>query len=254
MWAPDLTLLSGAMTQAPDQTITARLLGLETTKTWSLIATLFGDLDGDELSGKALWSLLEPLGIKPEAMRVALHRLKKDGWIVSEKAGREVIYRLSDHALAETRAAQTDVYRQNVKFASGWRLVKLAPDADSMGGTHVALDKGLFLMPREDPLPKDALEMTLGTSIPVWAEDLLVPKHLRDQAAGLSRMAKEFLSKPPTSDTVTARLMFLHYWRKMALRPGTWAHIGLMPDDEMADCHGAITKILRETERTKPNL
>ena len=86
-----MTLLSGAMTQAPDQSITDRLLGLESTKTWSLIATLFGDLDGDELSGKALWSLLAPLGIKPEATRVALHRLKKDGWIVAKKAGREAI-------------------------------------------------------------------------------------------------------------------------------------------------------------------
>ena len=40
------------------------LLALETPKTWSLIATVFGDLDGEQLSGKALWALLEPLGVK----------------------------------------------------------------------------------------------------------------------------------------------------------------------------------------------
>ena len=249
-----MTLLSGAMTQAPDQSITDRLLGLESTKTWSLIATLFGDLDGDELSGKALWSLLEPLGIKPEAMRVALHRLKKDGWIVSKKAGREVIYSLSEHARAETRAAQIDVYRQDVKFAEGWRLVKLAPDGETVGEPHIALDKGLFLIPSARAIPEDALELTLTHNIPTWVEELLVPHHLRAQAAVLGELANGFLPGRPRSDAVTARLMLLHYWRKMALRTGTWAHIGLMPDGAMAQCHSAITKVLRETERTKPIL
>ena len=101
------------------------LLKLETPKTWSLIATIFGDLDGDSLSGKQIGALLSHAGIKPAASRVALHRLRNEGWIVSKKHGREVSYTLSDHARAETAAAQKDVYRRDVKFASGWNVLAL---------------------------------------------------------------------------------------------------------------------------------
>ena len=247
-----MALLSGAMTHAPDPPVTAQLLGLESTKTWSLIATLFGDLDGDELSGKAIWSVLEPLGIKPEAMRVALHRLKKDGWIVSQKAGREVIYRLSDQARAETQAARLDVYRPDPKFDAGWRLVMLAPGSDPINGPHVVLDKALILVPQQAAVPDAALELTMSDPIPVWVEDAMVPRHLRDQAVTLTGLAKAFLATGPAGDTITARLLFLHYWRKMALRLGTWAHIGIMPDGTMAQCQRAITDVLRDTDRIRP--
>ena len=43
-------------------TIVDRLLALETPKTWSLIVTVFGDLDGEWLTRKQLGVLLGDLG------------------------------------------------------------------------------------------------------------------------------------------------------------------------------------------------
>ena len=57
-------------------------------RVWSLLVTVFGDLaqDGSALPGTVLGEIMSRVGIKPEAMRVALHRLRKDGWIESERA------------------------------------------------------------------------------------------------------------------------------------------------------------------------
>ncbi|MFQ6547638.1 hypothetical protein AADZ90_006745 [Aestuariibius sp. 2305UL40-4] len=245
-------IVSGPMETTRPDPILDQLLGLETTKTWSLIATIFGDLDGDRLSGKELGTLLAPLGVKPEAMRVALHRLKKDGWIISEKNGREVVYALSDHGRQETFAAQKDVYRRDVKFAEGWRLIMLPGEAARpYNGPHIAIDRGLLLVPKgAGALPADALELSLVEPIPDWFESRLAPPHVWAQAGRLTDLAEQFLAGPRLGQ-ISARLMFLHYWRKMALRTGTWAHIGLVPEGTMANCHAAVTEVFEQTSRTK---
>lgn len=233
--------------------MTDRLVALEPVKTWSLIATVFGDLAAPEVSGKDLKALLAPLGIKPEAMRVALHRLKKDGWITSTKSGtsgREVQYHLSDRGRAETLAAREDIYRRDVKYPEGWRLVALPPDSDPPSLPHLAIDRTLFLMPTCTALPDHALPLHLGTSLPDWFEARLVPAHLHAQASKLVELAAAF--EPAAEDSASARLMFLHLWRKMALRLGTWAHIGLFPGGAMAQCHSAMADIFDQTSATRP--
>ncbi|MEM9430011.1 MAG: hypothetical protein AAGA32_11000 [Pseudomonadota bacterium] len=234
----------------------ADLLRLETPKTWSLIVTIFGDLEGDRLTGKELGTLLGALGIRPEATRVALHRLRKDGWITSEKAGREVIYALSDHGRQETRAAEIDVYRREVKFASGWRLFVLGRDmGPEIEGPRIDLAKNLVLLPHEiGHAPLDALEVALAPGpLPVWVETQLVPSHLMAQAAALAELAETFPDAAMAApEQVAARLLFLHYWRRMALRLGTWAHIGLAPNGTMAKCQSAVTALLARTGRTAP--
>ncbi|MEL7463255.1 MAG: hypothetical protein AAFN79_04275 [Pseudomonadota bacterium] len=228
-----------------------RLLELETIKTWSLIATILGDLEDDRVSGRALWSLLEPLGVKAEAMRVALHRLKKDGWIASEKVGREVVYSLSARGMGETREARTDVYRRDVKYPEGWRLALLGPGSVSIEGPHVTLDKALLLVPMTATAPDDAAVSPAPRDMPDWLQDRLVPHHMRERARDLSELAAEFL-RNPSIDTTSVRLLLLHHWRKMALRTGTWAHVGLQPDGVMADCHRAMRAVFEQTPRTTP--
>lgn len=246
-----MTLLSGAMTDAPDISITTRLLALDTIKTWSLIATILGDLEANRISGRALWGLLEPFSIKPEAMRVALHRLKKESWITSEKVGREVVYSLSSRGLAETLAARTDVYRQDVKYADGWQLALLGPEPAQINGPYVTLDKALALIPMTAPAPDKAALSPAPRNLPDWLQNCLVPQHMRDRARDLSDLATDFLKRPST-DTTSVRLMLLHHWRKMALRTGTWAHISLQPDGVMARCHADMCAVFRQTPATAP--
>ncbi|MEO0385840.1 MAG: hypothetical protein AAF234_20080 [Pseudomonadota bacterium] len=242
------------MNEASDISIADQLLRLETTKTWSLIATVFGDLEEDHISGKALRNLLEPLNIKPEAMRVALHRLKKDGWIVSEKNGREMIYRLSDHGRQETRAAREDVYRRDVKFPDGWRVVLLPSNAAPIDDVHISLERSVYLAPKGAALPRSAVELAPPDVMPNWFAERLVPDQVLQQAAALTDLATQFLTTKPTqASSVSIRLMFLHYWRRMALRTGVWAHIGLFPTGVMSECHAAMCKVFDQTQRTRPS-
>lgn len=239
------------MVDASDISLIDRLLALETIKTWSLIATILGDLEEERISGRALWSLLEPLGIKAEAMRVALHRLKKDGWITSEKVGREVVYALSARGLAETLEARTDVYRTDVKYPEGWNLAILGPEPGRLDGPHVKIDKAVMLIPVTATTPEHAARTPAPRDMPGWFQDCLVPQHMRDRAQDLIVLATGFLQNP-SSDTTSVRLMMLHHWRKMALRTGTWAHIGLQADGVMARCHAAMNAAFEYTPRTTP--
>ena len=55
-----------------------------TPRVWSLIVTIFGDLareSGMSLSGTALSRMTARVDVRAEATRVALHRLRRDGWI-----------------------------------------------------------------------------------------------------------------------------------------------------------------------------
>lgn len=233
----------------------ADILQIETPKTWSLIATIFGDLDGDALSGKQIGTLLGNVGIKPEASRVALHRLRHDGWVVSQKFGREVNYTLSDHGRAETFAAQRDVYRRDVKFAEGWQVFALDPEDGDTSAQGILLGKNLILAPRRESVA-DALPLFLAEGpLPPWVEACLVPSHMLEQAAILRELAERFdllHGQLTLADATTTRLLFLHYWRKMALRMGVWAHIGLLPQGDMARCHRAVTDVLSKTPKIIP--
>ena len=241
------------MTQVQDASIAEQLLDIEPVKTWSLIATIFGDLARESVSGKELKALLEPLGIKPEAMRVALHRLKKDGWIVSQKTGREVSYQLSEQGRTETVAARKDVYRTTVKYPQGWSMILLPTESVTLVIPHVAIEKGTFLVPADAPLPEGAMSLMLTARIPDWFERHLVPDHMRVQAQLLSHLAAEFqVNAADPVDAARARLMFVHLWRKMALRLGTWAHMAVFPDGIMAQCHAAMITVFAQTEHARP--
>ncbi|MFQ6551710.1 hypothetical protein AAD018_005110 [Aestuariibius insulae] len=226
------------------------LIGRESLKTWSLIVTLFGDLDGEELTGAQIRDLLGHLGIKPDAIRVALHRLKSDGWIVSTHHGREAVYALSKTARRETVAASADVYRQKVKFPEGCRFYLLKEAAAPAGS--VALTRELIVAPRDvaSGLP-DAVPLVAETGdIPVWVERRLVSEPFLETAEGLVAIlqaAERAGGLPSERDRTAMRLLVLHHWRRLALRPGSWAHIGLLPEGSLARCHRLVTTFLKDS-------
>ena len=220
------------------------LVELAPIKTWSLIATMFGDLDHDEIRGKQVSAILEGTGVKPEAMRVAVHRLRKDGWLVSTKSGREVIYSLSSEARAQTRAAYDRVYGQSSPFADGWEMVLSVDDLDPPGfnRTMVSIARNIFLRPVGSKADKNGLVVDrVKETVPDWFEDRLVPPDVRRVAQGVAAIAAQ------SPEGQHNRLMLLHRWRLLALRNQTWAHIDLFPDGPLARCHRAVSQYLSAT-------
>jgi len=244
------------------RTLIEDLARIETIKTWSLIVTMLGDLDDCHpqfLSGKEIGALLGHIGIKPEAVRVALHRLKKDGWIHATKIGREVEYGLSKNGLKETAAVYDDVYRRTVKYPNGWKLLLDSQD-DENGpiGTRVGIElfKNIILAP-QSLVADDRGMMGIDfdqNDVPSWFADRIVPPNIIDTANRVNTMARffEVECKSETSlDNAAIRLLFLHHWRKMALRENTWAHIWLFKVGPMAQCHTQITQILERIPKLR---
>jgi len=233
--------------------LVTRLVELETLKTWSLIVTLFGDLDGDVLTGAEIRTLLGHIGIKPEAIRVALHRLKSDGWVDAEKQGREAVYRLSEMGRRETSAVTADVYRRDVKHPDGWHVL-LVKDGTAPDGA-ISLTREVFLTPKsEQSIPLGVLALsTAGGSVPQWVEEALVPLPMQNNAAALvqvlSSAERDGLSK---TDAVSLRLLTVHHWRRLALRSGIWAHIALLPNGVLARCHSIVTQYLETAPISGP--
>lgn len=245
----------------PTDPLTAALVALEPIKTWSLIVTLFGDTEAEALSGKAVRASLDPLGLKPEAIRVALHRLKKDGWITSRKSGREVTYGLSPAAQAETDAVQADVYRAAVKYPEGWRAIAVEDTAELSTGAApiIRLGRQLAVLPCSAPAPSVPwVEVTLATAAPpAWLAQRMVGAETPAIAAALAALATEAAERYGPDLTALPqhiRLLLLHRWRKMALRPACWAHIALFPNGAVAACHQKITYLLAQSPRPAPKV
>ncbi|MEM9708463.1 MAG: hypothetical protein AAF871_06675 [Pseudomonadota bacterium] len=245
------------MEQSDD--LIADLIALDTIKTWSLIVTLFGDYQGTRLSGKDIRTFLEPLDLKPEAIRVALHRLKRDGWIGSAKSGREVQYSLTKKGRTETMASYSDVYRQDAKYPNGWHVFLFDHDDDRrrIGTNSIHLGPNLYLAPETSETPSAGhLTLSLETDLlPLWVQKRIVGEDTLKIAEDLLRMAHRFeceLNGASELRIALVRMLFLHHWRKMALRPACWAHVSLVPDGPIAGCHKEITEILAQTQHLDP--
>lgn len=240
------------------------LYSLDAIKTWSLIVTMFGDLDQSSnasMSGKQINTILGHIGIKPEATRVALHRLKKDGWINTTKVGREVIYTLSQNGKTQTNAAYEDVYRVSVKFPDGWSL-SLYNDKEinfsKIEHRGILLSKNVLLEPitNTQKAGNNLLLEFDRCKTPIWFEEQIVPRKILDSTKRFNVLAQQIPSTPKYSsqlDCNAMRLLFLHHWRKMALRDGTWAHIWLSNSGPVAECHKQIVRILNLLPKMKAN-
>jgi len=235
------------------------LASLQPIKTWSLLVTIFGDMSrvsNRKISGTFLKAMLEPVGVRPEAVRVALHRLRKDGWIVTERDGRETSYGLSASALEETQSAYHDVYRSEIKFPDGWVMMVFPPNNTR---PHVGLNvaKQCWLVPAEKSGQlKGALASQLEPSdIPQWINDALVAPETLAIAEKLILLIREIAKRADqiqSAHITIIRFLVLHHWRRMALREETWFHIWANQSGLLATCHkevmAALDALTCETE------
>ena len=234
------------------------LFQLAPIKTWSLIVTVFGDLDGDNLSGKELRNLMRPLGVKPEATRVALHRLRKDGWIVSHKLGREVTYQLSEHGRDTTNAVYDEVYGQDLKYPEGWQFLVTAGANDELGNELPSIQIGRYLLLTPKSFLRDpnaTMEIKIvQDEIHAWFRNRLVNEEtisLSKQLLAYVARYKQIEGQASDLQKTLIRLLILHHWRRMALRPTTWAHVSMLPNGSMASLQKSATKFLKQTAPTK---
>lgn len=233
------------------ENVTDVLIGGESRRVWSLIVTIFGDLargEGEGISGAVLTRLVGMMGVKPAAMRVALHRLRKDGWIDSMRTGRGSQHVLTPFGRSQSAGASPRIYDRTRQFPALWHL--LICGADDVAGRErldqALLDPGYLPIGAQvamapGALPEDsgglmAVE-TCRWSVPVWLRDQICPPDLLAQGQALHAdftAIRQILDQPAhltVLEATVVRLLIVHSWRRLLFRhpdlpaeffPDTW--------------------------------
>ena len=207
------------------------LTALGSQRVWSMLVTVFGDLaqnQGNVIEGPVLSALMADMGIKPEATRVALHRLRNDNWIVSVKNGRTSQHSLTESGRLESAAASPRIYNHPSLSPKLWQLVIL--ESPSTPSRKVMEDLGfspliqrIYIGPIDAKGPKDALILTPQT-LPTWLVAQFEPKDLmRDYDAlhhSLLTLRKALANTHALTprDSAVLRCLIVHSWRRLVLK------------------------------------
>lgn len=205
-------------------------------RVWSVIVSLFGDLAqarGARLSGNSLSKVIMPMGIKPEAIRVALHRLRKDGWLESTRSGRTSEHYLTDFGRAQSAKVSPRIYDPAPNIPKDWHLL-VADDAHGMAtlddlllttdhlsvGRNVAMGSGKLPANCDELL---AFQVT-ARSVPDWARTRLCPPDLIEACRALQDALEICVALDPArhaptpGQIATLRTLIVHRWRRVVLR------------------------------------
>ena len=200
-------------------------------RVWSLVITVFGDCvqhRGGAISTARLGRLLGRIGVEPGALRTALSRLGRDGWVDSARKGRQSHYRLSPQGIARFSEATSRIYGAPRSHpVSAWAL-------STEGASHNAVSLGgLWLTPSDSSAtttPAFRIEGHITDLSPDLRASLIHPDHanaLHRLHADLDKLA--LINADPLSHAA-ARILLIHRWRRIVLRFPDLPQ-NLLPDD-----------------------
>ncbi|MEO1494729.1 MAG: PaaX family transcriptional regulator C-terminal domain-containing protein [Pseudomonadota bacterium] len=202
-------------------------------RTWSVIVSVFGDTAltrGSRMPASVLGQILAPLGIEPGAMRTALSRLAKDGWIESERSGRTSTYKLTAPALSESGVASQAIYGRTRPVTEASPRLMLWPENRDIpvDARLIPLRRGAGLwLGGEIPaalLSGALMAAEISDPIPDWVQAVVASPELADQIHELMtcfQPLRDLMQGSPTLlpvEAVAARVALTHAWRRIALR------------------------------------
>ncbi len=234
------------------------LIAFAPIKVWSMVVTIMGDLcrnPDDRITGQALGRIMGDMGVANQTLRVALHRLKRDGWIEALREGRSSSYALTPSGRARTEAVRPILYATGAPEKRPVFLI-LGDPHDPAAAFETALsDDATLLAPRlalstDRDAPPDALVQTLqADQTPAWIIAEIAPPDLMQDYALLGETLRRIDTVPADPlDALTLRLLALHHWRRLRLRHGA------LPDLVLGDWPGArarseVTRLLARLPR-----
>lgn len=192
------------------------ILGGKRPRVWSFIVTIFGDLareDNRYISSRALNQLTARIGVKPEATRVALHRLRKEDWLESAKFGRESHYRLTANGCRLSREAARRIYGA----AAGTRLILALHDPSKIAPEGLRISSGMSLVTSKCD---GAMNFAVTEPLPTWMVDRFVERDVLRAIRILHAKVINFSAAAGLSelDHAVLRLSLVHEWRRIILR------------------------------------
>ena len=243
-------MASQAGTSDPSALI-AELKDVGPVKVWSLLVTIFGDLSeahGGFLTSRQLNELFDAFDIQSGALRVALHRLRKERWIESKRIGRISRFKMTEQAQQETDKARPVVYRTPSDHLEEWVFVV---SNSPLPSGAVRLNKVMACLPeaRAEEL-EDAWVMPAPRSaMPGWLADRALSRELRENVAKLARTVDRMENAVQSEDPyqrMALRLLILHQWRRVTLRDATWLLLSHKADNVLMRCFKGVHRKLGE--------
>lgn len=214
-----------------------RLHGGGRVRTWSLVITVFGDSvapHGGRVTSGQLQTILGQLEIDAGAVRTALSRLVRDGWLERDGAGRNGAYRLSARGVAEFAEPVARVYAAPKEGAGTWAMA-VAPEPPVSQAIQIAPQTWVWpgAAPRKRPdiLLEGGVLSLSGTA----REALLTQAHREDLTLIAADLAD--LAHPPADPlaALAARTALIHRWRRSILRHPALPAALLPPSSPLAD-------------------
>lgn len=92
----------------------------------SLIFTLYGDFvhrDGDRLSVASLVRLMAEFGLSEQAVRQAVSRMSRQGWLRPVKSGTRAAYALTGRGIRRVEQISPRIYEPATEWDGQWRIV-----------------------------------------------------------------------------------------------------------------------------------
>lgn len=181
-----------------------------------MVITVFGDLvqhRGGQISTAKLGEVLGRVGVEKGALRTALSRLARDGWMQTERIGRTSHYRLSQQGLARFVPATKQIYAPaRITPVARWAMM-LKIDAT---GRH---DVSVCPLDEAEKQGDCLVVGELRGFSEAYRTGLLTDDHrhaLTVLAADIDALSKVEISDPLAA--AAARLLLIHRWRRIVLR------------------------------------
>ena len=244
------------MSKTPFHTIVTQLTDGHTPRVWSLLVTVFGELaqdEGAQISAPMLRQICALIGIKPEAMRVALHRLRKDGWIGNQRTGRSSAYFLTDWGRAQSAAASPRIYSAQATVAHAWLVVSdPAQPQDHEGNSGIWLSSNLLLtakaLARDD---RFCTQLDNASALPTWMKAKVCDPAMRATADAfldtLHQVQSDLGAAPAltTLEQATLRILLVHSWRRIILKTPELPDFVYPTDWAGPSCRSQVAHLLK---------
>jgi len=236
-------------------------------RVWSLVITIFGDavqLRGGRVAISVMQSLTDRLGVEVGALRTAMSRLAKDGWVTREKRARHSFYRLNSNGAGEFEAATRRIYAGQSGLDRCDLTIGVLPKGRSDAGIRkflaqshaLGVRNGVAIWANDTAPPAHDLEKSGVFCVqgnpwvtPNWVKEALGSDDHKTRYRNLSARWDQaannisLLHKLEPLDAMALRTLLIHDWRRCLLRqpdlpaellPGDW------PEPECRAQIGAI--------------
>ena len=207
-------------------------------RVWSIIVTIMGDVvetSGGEISIAELIDICKLLDIESQAVRTAMSRLSKEGWVDRIPDGRSAYYRFSGKRRDEFNAATQYIYAVpnisdidwNFGIMPPLNLIEKQQLLDEIALAHPIAVNNQIITWRKDfskniPQKIQDLLTVFQTEPKHWGNECIkqiTPSPQKDLINALLQILNLVdAEKIEAQDALIIRVLMIHFWRRLVLR------------------------------------